>query len=61
MSTVLEAIAEADRLSGGDPTGTWRLLVLRMKRHQPEDRALRAAFGRLLRLESELARALTDA
>ena len=43
-----ELIAEARRLSGGDPAGAVRLVALRMARERPEDAPLRAAFGREL-------------
>jgi hypothetical protein len=44
--TAKELIAEARRLSGGDPTRALRLLALRMGRERVEDAPLRAAFER---------------
>lgn len=46
-------IAEARRLSGGDPTGALRLVVLRLGRQRPEDASVRAAFSQSLPLSEE--------
>jgi hypothetical protein len=44
--TAKELIAEARRLTGGDPNGALRLVALRMARKRAEDAPLRAAFSR---------------
>jgi len=44
--TERELIAEARRVSGGNPNGALRLVVLRLARQRAEDAPLRAAFAR---------------